>query len=110
MRSDPGPDHAASLEPEELSSFVKKIRRAEKMLGSQKKEPTISEIDNRKKLQKSLVAKRIIKEGEPFTLENIVAIRIGVDGLSPIYFEKLLANKASKDYLEGESLLIEEIR
>ena len=108
--SDPGPDHAASLEPEELSSFVKKIRRAEKMLGSQKKEPTISEIDNRKKLQKSLVAKRIIKEGEPFTLENIVAMRIGVDGLSPIYFEKLLANKASKDYLEGESLLIEEIR
>ena len=107
--SDLGPDHAASLEPRELKSFVKRIRRAEKMLGSKKKEPTFSEIDNRKKLQKSLVAKKSIKKGEPFTLENIVAMRIGVDGMSPVNYEKLLANRASKDYLEGEILLIEEI-
>ena len=107
--NDPGPDHSASLEPDELRFFVKTIRRAERMLGNQKKEPTISEIDNRKKLQKSLVAKQIIKKGEPFTLENIVAMRIGAEGLSPIYYENLLTKKASKDYFEGESLLIEEI-
>ena len=108
--SDPGPDHAASLEPKKLSSFIKKIRRAEKMLGSQKKEPTISEVDNRKKLQKSLVAKKIIKQGEVFTLENIVAMRIGFDGLSPINYEKLLMKRASKDYAEGESILTQEIK
>ena len=76
-QNDEGPDNAASLSPEELIKFVKIVRRVDKYMGNSIKKPTSSELDNRKSLQKCLVAKSDINKGSLFTEENITAKRTG---------------------------------
>lgn len=96
-RTLPGPDHEASLEPEELTAMVEGIRRVEEALGSRCKRPTQSERKNRPVVRKSLVAAEPISEGEPFTGENLTMKRPG-RGLSPMRYWEMLSRRASRDY------------
>ena len=80
-RSLPGPDHRASLEPEELKAMVSGIRNIERAMGDGIKRPGPSELKNKPIARKSLVAAQPIKVGETFTAENLVAKRPGT-GLS----------------------------
>ena len=97
-----GPDHRASLTPEELRQFVSEIRIAEKYLGSGIKAPTISELDNRKAALKYLVSARKIKKGERFTEDNISAKRTGGIGRFPACSGDVIGKKAGRDYVENE--------
>ncbi len=92
-----GPDHAASLEPGELTELVKSIRNVELSLGTGIKVPTDSEKKNLLIARKSLVALNKIAKGEPFTLENLGVKRPG-SGKSPFLFWEFLGKKAEKNY------------
>lgn len=96
-----GPDHKASLEPDELKEMVLAIRDVELALGSGLKSPQPSEIKNKSIARKSLVAATNIKAGEEFTAENLTSKRPG-DGLSPYLYWSLLGTSAQQDYSEGE--------
>jgi N-acetylneuraminate synthase len=96
-RSLPGPDHRASLEPEELKQMVQAIREVETALGSSIKHPAASELKNRPVARKSLVAARAIRNGEPFTEENLTVKRPG-SGVSPIHYWDWLGRAADRDY------------
>jgi N,N'-diacetyllegionaminate synthase len=96
-----GPDHKASLEPHELRSMVLAIRNVEKSLGDGIKRLSKSEINNKKIVRKSIVAKREIKKGEIFSLKNITVKRPGI-GLSPMRWYDILGKVAKKDYKEDE--------
>lgn len=97
-----GPDHKASLSPDELKNLIEEIRKVEKFLGSLEKLPTKSEIENRKKMQKCLVALKPIAKGELFTENNIIAKRTGGVGVSPIRFKSILGHKAKKDFQKND--------
>ena len=94
----PGPDHAASLDPKELKEFVKSIRLAEILMGSNVKIPTISEIGTRASLQKSIVAQEIINAGEIYTTKNLICKRAGGKGISAIYLNEILGISANQNY------------
>jgi len=97
-----GPDHKASLNPEELKKFVNTIKRAERYLGSQLKIPIPSELKTRGSLQKCFVAAKKIKKGKEFTENNLAAKRTGGIGISPINYKKIFGKKAGKDYEKDE--------
>jgi N,N'-diacetyllegionaminate synthase len=71
-------------------------------MGSAIKKPSLSEIKTKQSLQKCLVAKCKIKKGDFFTKDNIIAKRTGGIGISPIYYNEVLNNKALKDYFSDE--------
>lgn len=96
-----GPDHKASLEPEELKSMVLSIRNIEVAIGSSKKFPTNSEIKNLAIARKSIVAKSNIKKGETFTESNITTKRPG-DGISPMEWFRVLGQTAKRNFAEDE--------
>lgn len=102
-RSLPGPDHAASLEPEELADMIRAIRDVERALGSPDKVPSEEELETRQLVRRSLVAKRPVKTGEPFTEENLTSLR-PADGISPMRLGEILGKPATKDYPEGEAI------
>lgn len=93
-----GPDHKASVEPEELKQLVLDIRRVEKYLGDGVKMPTCSEQMTRKSLQKCIVASQKIYRGEKFTTENIVAKRTNGEGISAVYFDDIAGEEATREY------------
>lgn len=86
----PGPDHKASLSPEELKRWVQEIRRVEEMLGSKEIQPTESEKETSKAMRRSLVSKIHLKRGERITRHNIAAKRTGGKGISALEFYKVL--------------------
>ena len=96
-RSMDGPDHAASLEPNELKEMVASIRNIEKALGSEIKKPSKSELKNLRVVRKSIVASRRIEAGEVFTEENLTVKRPG-SAISPMKWDELIGQKASRDY------------
>ncbi|MCX7986412.1 MAG: N-acetylneuraminate synthase [Bacteroidales bacterium] len=96
-----GPDHKASLEPEELKQLVKAIRNTEKALGHGRKEPSPSELKNIPIARKSIVAKRDIVRGERFSDENITVKRPG-NGISPMMWDFVIGKIATKDFREDE--------
>jgi N,N'-diacetyllegionaminate synthase len=102
-RSLPGPDHKASLEPTELSAMVKAIRNVEVALGSDIKEPTISEIKNMRIARKSIFAGRKIEAGEILSASNLVVKRPG-DGVSPMQWDRLIGQIACREYLPDEKI------
>jgi len=102
-RSLPGPDHRASLEPNELIAMVKAIRNVEVALGSDVKEPTISEIKNIRIVRKSILAGRKIEVGEILSASNLVVKRPG-DGVSPMHWDQLIGQIASRNYLPDEMI------
>jgi sialic acid synthase SpsE len=77
----PGPDHKASLAPDELHAWVREIRRVESMLGEAQLGPTESEEETKKVLQKHLVTKQNISSGTTLDRFNITAKRTGGTGI-----------------------------
>lgn len=103
-----GPDHAASLEPQELKLMVRSIRNIEEAInGSGKKEPSKSEKKNKKVARKSIVASRQIKKGEVFSTENLAIKRPG-EGLSPMLWDDLIGRKAHISFNEDEYISLPE--
>lgn len=98
-----GPDHKASLEPQELKQMVCSIRNIEKAIGTGDKTPSASEKKNITIARKSIVAKKEIKAGEIFTVENITVKRPGT-GISPMRWNEVLGTKALRDFNEDEKI------
>ena len=99
-----GPDHIASIEPEELKQLVTSIRNVEMALGEGEKKVSTSERKNIHVVRKSIVARKAIRKGEIFTEENLTTKRPG-DGLSPMRWNEVLGQAATKDYEVDEKIL-----
>lgn len=100
-RTLPGPDHQASLEPDELRRMVQSIREVEAALGGPLKAPAPSELKNRAAVRKSLVATRGIRRGEAFREGNLGVKRPG-SGVSPFRYWEYLGKVAGRDYSPDE--------
>ena len=97
-RTLPGPDHKASLEPKELIDMVRAIRNIEEaLLGSGKKEPSLSEQKNISIARKSIHTKNDLKKGSKLKEEDLIPLRPG-DGISPMEWEKVVGKELLVDY------------
>lgn len=93
----PGPDHKASLEPQELKAMVSAIRNIEQALGDSEKHVSESERKNMPIARKSIVAARDIKQGEILTEDNLTTKRPG-SGISPMRWNEVVGTKAIRDF------------
>lgn len=100
----PGPDHQASLDPEELKTMIQGIRQVEQAMGQSIKIPAHSEVKNKPIARKSLVARYAIKTGELFTEQNLTFKRPGT-GISPMEYWSILGQLATRDYMEDEEII-----
>jgi N,N'-diacetyllegionaminate synthase len=100
-----GPDHKASLEPDELKKMVDSIRIIETALGNAEKIPTKSESKNIDIARKSIVAKTNIMEGDTFSEENITVKRPG-NGISPMKWFEVLGKTAKKNFEKDELITL----
>jgi len=100
-----GPDHKASLEPDEFAAMVRAIRNIEAAMGDGIKRPSPSEEKNRLVVRKSLVAARPIRAGETFTEENVTVKRPGT-GISPIRWDELIGRSAPRAFAADELIEI----
>jgi len=100
-RNLPGPDHKASLEPDEFTAMVHAIRNIEQVMGDGIKRPSPSETKNKPIARKSLVAAKPICVGEQFTAENVTAKRPGT-GISPMRWNEVLGRVAARDFEADE--------
>lgn len=100
-----GPDHKASLEPNELKAMIDAIRHIAVSLGSGVKQASGSEIANIGVVRKSIVAARTIKKGDIFSNENLTTKRPGT-GISPMEWNNLLGQPAIKDFEEDELIIL----
>jgi N,N'-diacetyllegionaminate synthase len=96
-----GPDHKASVEPDELIRMVAGIRSIEKALGDGNKVITHNELQNRDVARKSIVASSDIQVGEVFTESNLTAKRPGT-GISPMDWDEIVGTKATKNYVKDD--------
>lgn len=103
-----GPDHRASLEPQELATMIRAIRNIERGLGDGKKTRTSSEKENCSVARKSIVAKSQIVKGEVFTSDNVTTKRPGT-GISPMRWYEVIGKKAKRDYAQDDLLDEEEV-
>ena len=92
-----GPDHSASLNPEELKKFVTSLKNLKIALGDSRKKPSMSEIKNIIPSRKSIVAQKSIKKGEIFSEENLTCKR-PAKGISPMHWNKIIGRKSDKNY------------
>lgn len=100
-----GPDHKASLEPQELMQMVVGIRKIESALGSKIKQVSESEKENLVIARRSIVAAMKIKKGEEFTEVNLTTKRPG-DGINPMRWDEIIGIKANKSYEIDELIQI----
>jgi N,N'-diacetyllegionaminate synthase len=100
-RNLPGPDHKASLEPNELKAMVNAIRNIEVALGDGVKQPSRSELKNKPIARKSIVARREIKAGELFSEDNLAAKRPGT-GISPMCWDEIIGKIARRNFAVDE--------
>ena len=100
-RSMSGPDHKASLEPNELKQLITSIRTIEAAMGCFEKKPTAAEIRNRNVARKSIVAAKEIKKGEMFSDVNLTTKRPGT-GLSPMLWNDLIGRYSTRDYKKDD--------
>jgi sialic acid synthase SpsE len=100
-RARPGPDHKASLEPDEMADLVVGARRVAEMLGDAAKAPVRAEIENMAVARRGLVALQAIRTGEPFTAETIAPRRAG-GGAPPARLWDLLGRPSDRDYRTGD--------
>lgn len=100
-----GPDHKASLEPDEFETMVKAIRNIEISLGNGIKTPSESEKKNIAIVRKSIIAAKKIKKGEVFTSENTTTKRPG-NGISPMKWNEVIGTKAIRDFEEDDLIEI----
>jgi sialic acid synthase SpsE len=99
----PGPDHQASLEPNELKTMVNAIRNIEVALGDGIKRPSSSELKNKPIARKSLIAIRTIQAGETFSVDNIGTKRPGT-GISPMRWDDIIGRLAHRDFAIDEMI------
>ncbi len=104
-RTLPGPDHVASLEPDELKEMVNSIRHIEEALGDGRKRVSESERKNIAIARRSIIAAHDIKAGEIFTEENLTVKRPG-KGISPMKWDEVIGQKAKRDYIEDELIVL----
>lgn len=103
-RNLPGPDHRASLEPDELIAMVQAIRNIEKAInGNGIKSATPSEVANKAIVRKSVFAQKKIKAGQEITEKDLITLRPG-DGINPMEWKKIVGRKAAKDIPESKKL------
>jgi len=102
-RNLPGPDHQASLEPDELAALVTGIRNIEIALGTGIKKPSPTDLANLPIVRKSLVAACTIAKGETFTEDNMTAKRPGT-GISPMRWDEMIGRSAKKNYKKDDLL------
>ncbi|MBR3924767.1 MAG: N-acetylneuraminate synthase [Kiritimatiellae bacterium] len=102
-RNQDGPDHKASLEPDELASMIAAIRNVEAALGNGIKTPDAVEQKNIAVARKSIVARVPIRKGELFTEANLTVKRPGM-GLSPMLWDKVVGSVANRDYVADENI------
>ena len=100
-----GPDHKASLEPDELKAMVTAIRHIEQALGTGHKSISESERKNIEIARKSIVAACPIKQGEMLTEENLTVKRPG-NGISPMKWNEVIGTIALKDFEEEEMIVL----
>lgn len=100
-RTLPGPDHVASLEPQELKAMVNAIRNIEKAIGSGMKQVSPSEQKNIAIARKSIIAACDIHKGEVFTEDNLTVKRPG-SGISPMQWDEVVGQIAKRDFVEDE--------
>ena len=98
-----GPDHKASLEPQELKAMVHAIRNIEQALGTGIKQVSDSERANIAVARKSIVASTFIKKGETLSDDNLAVKRPGT-GITPMRWEEIVGTKAIKDYQPDEQI------
>jgi N-acetylneuraminate synthase len=102
-RSMEGPDHRASLEPQELAQMVRAVRRVTSALGDGRKRPSESERPNRLIARKSIVASRAIAKGEMLSADNLTVRRPG-SGISPAQWDRVVGTAATRDYAADEPI------
>jgi N-acetylneuraminate synthase len=102
-RSMPGPDHRASLSPEDLGVMVRGIRTVERCIGTGVRRPTPAELDNRVTVRRSIVAATPIAKGERFTEGNL-AVKRPAGGVSPLLFWDVVGRRATRDYAADEAI------
>lgn len=100
-----GPDHKASLEPDELALMVRSIRNIEKAIGTRDKTPSPSERKNITVARKSIIAKTNIRAGDVLSRDNLTVKRPGT-GISPMKWNEVLGTKAIRDFEEDELIEI----
>jgi len=103
-----GPDHKASLEPNELKSMIEAIRNVENAIGDFEKKPVYSEKANLVAARKSIVARKPIKKGELFTEENSTTKRPG-NGVSPMKWKDVIGISADRNYDVDEMIVNDRI-
>ncbi len=104
----PGPDHAASLEPDEFNKLVKSIRNCEEALGSCIKKPSISELENMKIARKSIVANEEIREGSVIE-KHMVGIKRPGTGLPPKNLPIVIGRRAKTRIKKDELITLENL-
>ena len=102
-----GPDHKASITPDELTALVRAVRRVETALGDGVKAPTETELLNRPLVRRRVVAACPIAKGEAFTERNLTVKRPG-EGVSPMRWHDLLGTTATQDYAPDDPIRWEE--
>jgi N,N'-diacetyllegionaminate synthase len=107
-RSLPGPDHRASLEPEELVNLVQTIRDVESALGDGIKRPMPSELSNKIYMRKSLVVRRDIRAGDKISADDLDCKRPG-NGISPSWFDRVVGKRATSDLPKNSLLTLSSI-
>lgn len=100
-RNLPGPDHKASLEPDELKMMVDNIRQVEQMLGSKEKKPAVSELKNKQVARKSIIANCDIDIGQVINEQDLAIMRPG-GGLSPEYYWQIVGQVSQHKYKKGD--------
>lgn len=103
-----GPDHLASLEPDELKAMIRAVRNIEQAMGNSRKEPSQSERKNIGAVRKSIVAKCKIKKGERFTEDNLTTKRPGT-GISPMKWFELIGEKAERDFEKDDMIVLSKV-
>jgi len=102
----PGPDHRASLEPEELKELIATIRQTESSLGDGNKKVMPCEVENRNKLRKFIVAREDIKQGDIFSNQNLTAKRTGGVGMEPVMWNSLLNKKSTENFNKDQPIIL----
>ena len=108
-RAMPGPDHKASLSPEELGQLVRQIRDVEAALGSPIKQPTASELPVRSLVRRSVTAAKPLQAGQAITAADVVLLRPGT-GITPGELPKVLGKHAAHDIAAGATLQWSDLR
>lgn len=105
----PGPDHKASMNPDEFKNYVSSIRNTEKLLGNGIKKPTETEKQIMKDVRRSILAKRDLCKGTIITEEMLCFKRPG-DGIEPKYIDKIIGLKINRDIKEEEKIQWEDFK